>query len=47
MEVTPEQVKAGQAPYNRLLLAVYDPYVRFNYRFLWGMSTRSGPGSVQ
>ena len=35
-EITLEQVKAGQAPYNRLLLAVYDPYVRFNYRFLWG-----------
>lgn len=35
-DITPEQVKAGQSPYNRLLLAVYDPYVRFNYRFLWG-----------
>ena len=35
-EITPEQVKAGQAPYNKLLLAVYDPYVQFNYRFLWG-----------
>ena len=35
-DITAEQVKAGQAPYNRLLLAVYDPYVRFNYRFLWG-----------
>jgi SAM-dependent methyltransferase len=34
-EITPEQVKAGQSPYNRLLLAVYDPYVRFNCRFLW------------
>ena len=38
--VTAEQVKAGQAPYNRLLLAVYAPYVRFNYRFLWGCRPR-------
>jgi SAM-dependent methyltransferase len=35
-DITAKQVKAGQAPYNKLLLAVYDPYVRFNYRFLWG-----------
>jgi hypothetical protein len=39
-DITAEQVKAGQAPYNRLLLAVYDPYVRFNYRFLWGCRPR-------
>jgi hypothetical protein len=39
-DITPEQVKAGQSPYNRLLLAVYDPYVRFNYRFLWGCPPR-------
>jgi len=38
--VTAKQVEAGQAPYNRLLLAVYDPYVRFNYRFLWGCQPR-------
>jgi hypothetical protein len=39
-DVTLEQVKAGQAPYNRLLLTVYNPYVRFNYRFLWGCPPR-------
>ncbi len=39
-DITAEQVKAGQSPYNRLLLAVYDPYVRFNYRFLWGCRPR-------
>jgi SAM-dependent methyltransferase len=39
-DITAEQVKAGQAPYNRLLLAVYDPYVWFNYRFLWGCRPR-------
>ena len=39
-DITADQVKAGQAPYNRLLLAVYDPYVRFNYRFLWGCQPR-------
>jgi len=41
-DITAEQVKAGQAPYTRLLLAIYDPYVRFNYRFLWGCQ----PGQV-
>ena len=39
-DITAKQVKAGQSPYNRLLLAVYDPYVRFNYRFLWGCQPR-------
>jgi len=39
-EITLKQAKAGQAPYNRLLLAVYNPYVRFNYRFLWGCPPR-------
>jgi SAM-dependent methyltransferase len=39
-DITAEQVKAGHSPYNRLLLAVYDPYVRFNYRFLWGCEPR-------
>ena len=33
--ITPRQVKAGQAGYNRFVLAVYNPAVRFNYRFLW------------
>jgi hypothetical protein len=41
-EITPRQVKARQAWYNRWLLAVYDPMVRFNYRFLWGCP----PGEV-
>jgi len=40
--ITEQQVKAGQSPYNRLLLAVYDQAVRFNYRFLW----RCQPGQV-
>jgi len=35
-EITAKRLRAGYSPYNRLLLAVYDPYVRFNYRFLWG-----------
>ena len=39
-DITAKQVKAGQSPYNRLLLAVYDPYVQFNYRFLWGCQPR-------
>ena len=39
-EITLKQAKAGQAPYNRLLLAVYNPYVRFNCRFLWGCPPR-------
>ena len=34
--VAAQQVKAGQAPYNKFFLAVYDPMVRFGYRFLWG-----------
>jgi ubiquinone/menaquinone biosynthesis C-methylase UbiE len=34
-EITLEQVKAGQAPYNRLFLAVYDQLIPFNYRFYW------------
>jgi SAM-dependent methyltransferase len=34
-DITPEQAKGGQSPYNRLMLAVYNPAVRFNYRFLW------------
>ena len=34
-DITLEQVKAGQAGYNRLVLAVYNPMVRFNCRFLW------------
>ncbi len=39
---TEQQVKAGQAPYNRLFLAVYDQVIPFNYRFLW----RCPPGKV-
>jgi len=34
-EITPQQVKAGQAVYTRAFLAVYNPVVQFNYRFLW------------
>jgi len=41
-EITLEQVKAGQAIYNRWFLAVYDWVVGFNYRFLW----RCPPGEV-
>jgi SAM-dependent methyltransferase len=40
--ITAEQVKAGQAVYTRAFLAVYNPVVRFNYRFLW----RCPPGEV-
>ena len=40
--ITEQQVKAGQAVYSRLFLAVYNPMVRFNYRFLW----RCPPGRV-
>ena len=40
--VTAKQVKAGQAPYNRLFLAVYDQVIPFNYRLLW----RCQPGQV-
>jgi len=40
--VTAEQVKAGQAPYNKLFLAVYDQVIPFNYRLLW----RCQPGQV-
>ena len=35
-DITAEQVKAGQAVYTRAFLAVYNPVVQFNYRFLWG-----------
>jgi len=38
--ITEHQVKAGQAPYNRLFLAIYNPVVQFNYRFLWGCQPR-------
>ena len=41
-DVTAQQVKAGQAPYSRLFLAVYDPLVRFNCRFIW----KCHPGRV-
>jgi len=41
-DITPEQVKAGQAVYTRAFLAVYNPVVQFNYRFLW----RCPPGQV-
>ena len=40
--VTAKQVKAGQAPYNKLFLAVYDQVIPFNYRLLW----RCQPGQV-
>jgi SAM-dependent methyltransferase len=40
--ITEQQVKAGQAVYSRLFLAVYNPMVRFNYWFLW----RCPPGRV-
>jgi SAM-dependent methyltransferase len=33
-DVTAEQVKAGQAMYNKLFLAVYDQVIPLNYRFL-------------
>jgi len=39
-DITPQQVKAGQAAYSKPLLAVYNPIVRFNYRFLWGCHPR-------
>jgi len=39
-DITAAQVKAGQAPYNRLFLAIYNPVVQFNYRFLWGCQPR-------
>ena len=41
-DITLEQVRAGQAAYSRALLAVYNPMVWFNYRFLW----RCPPGEV-
>jgi SAM-dependent methyltransferase len=34
-EITLEQVKAGQAPYNSLFLAVYDQLIPLNYRLYW------------
>jgi len=34
-DITPQQVKAGAAGYSKLLLAVYNPMVQFNYRFIW------------
>jgi SAM-dependent methyltransferase len=39
-DITAKQVKAGQAVYNKLFLAIYNPVVRFNYRFLWGCQPR-------
>ena len=39
-DITPQQVKAGQAAYSKLLLAVYNPIAQFNYRFLWGCHPR-------
>ena len=41
-EITPEQVKAGQAVYSRPFLAIYDWVIGFNLRFLW----RCPPGRV-
>jgi SAM-dependent methyltransferase len=41
-EITLEQVKAGQAIYNRWFLAFYDQVIPLNYRFLW----RCPPGQV-
>ncbi len=41
-EISPEQVKAGQAVYSRPFLAIYDRVIGFNYRFLW----RCPPGEV-
>lgn len=34
-DISAQRAKAGQAPYSRLFLAVYDPLVGFNYRFIW------------
>ncbi len=41
-DITPEQVKAGQAVYSRPLLAIYDWVLEFNYWFL----DRCPPGRV-
>jgi SAM-dependent methyltransferase len=41
-ETTLHQARAGQAIYTRAFLAVYNPVVQFNYRFLW----RCPPGQV-
>jgi 2-polyprenyl-3-methyl-5-hydroxy-6-metoxy-1,4-benzoquinol methylase len=39
-EISAKGVYAGQAPYTKLFLAVYNPVVQFNYRFVWGCHPR-------
>jgi len=39
-DITPQQVRAGQAAYSKFFLAVYNPTVRFSYRFIWGCHPR-------
>ena len=41
---TARQVNVGQAPYNRLFLAVYDRVIQFNYRFYWRCPPREVMG---